>query len=130
MSSNNPFLTPTKAARGLGSAKSGTSHHIRLRVAAIALIFLVPWFLYAIISATTAGYDGARDWVAQPLNAALLLVTAAAVAYHMSLGMQVIIEDYISKTGLRTTLLILNIFAAIALFVAVAVSVIQIWVAG
>lgn len=131
MSTNtNPFLTPTKAARGLGSAKSGTAHHIRLRVAAIALIFLVPWFLYAVISATTAGYDGARAFVAQPLNGALLLITAGAVAYHMSLGMQVIIEDYISKTGLRTTLLILNIFAAIAMFVAVAISVIQIWIAG
>ena len=42
--SNSQFLTPAKAARGLGSAKSGTHHHIGQRVSAIALVFLVPWF--------------------------------------------------------------------------------------
>ncbi|PKP80294.1 MAG: succinate dehydrogenase, hydrophobic membrane anchor protein [Alphaproteobacteria bacterium HGW-Alphaproteobacteria-18] len=128
--SEGQYLTPTKAARGLGSAKSGTQHHIRLRVTAIALVFLVPWFLYAVIKASGAGYEGALVWVGQPINATLLLLTAAAVSYHMRLGMQVIIEDYIAKTGTRTTLLILNTFAAYAMFIAVAMAVVQIWTAG
>ncbi|MFN3610301.1 MAG: succinate dehydrogenase, hydrophobic membrane anchor protein [Hyphomonas sp.] len=128
--SEGQFLTPIKAARGLGAAKSGTLHHIRLRVAALALIFLVPWFIYALIKVSSAGYDGALAWVGQPLNATLLILTAGAVSYHMRLGMQVIIEDYIAKTGMRTTLLILNTFAAIVMFVAVAMAVVQIWIAG
>ncbi|MFN4183687.1 MAG: succinate dehydrogenase, hydrophobic membrane anchor protein [Hyphomonas sp.] len=128
--SEGQYLTPLKAARGLGSAKSGTLHHIRLRVTALALIFLVPWFIYALIKASSAGYEGALDWVGQPLNATLLILTAGAVSYHMRLGMQVIIEDYIAKTGMRTTLLILNTFAAFAMFIAVAMAVVQIWTAG
>ncbi|ABI77817.1 succinate dehydrogenase, hydrophobic membrane anchor protein [Hyphomonas neptunium ATCC 15444] len=127
--SEGQYVTPTKAARGLGSAKSGTQHHIRLRVTAIALAFLVPWCLYAVIKASGAGYEGALAWVGQPINATLLILTAAAVSYHMRLGMQVIIEDYIAKTATRTTLLILNTFAAYAMFIAVAMAVVQIWTA-
>ncbi len=125
--SESPFLTPAKAARGLGSAKSGTAHHIRQRVSAVALVVLVPWFLYAVIRAALGGYEAALAWVAQPLNALLLILTAAAAFYHMRLGMQVVIEDYIGKAGTRAALLVLNSFFAIALFAAVALAVIKVW---
>lgn len=127
--SNGSFLTPAKAARGLGSAKSGTAHHIRQRVSALALIVLVPWFLFALINAATGGYDIARAWAGQPLNAALLVLTAGAAFFHMRLGMQVIIEDYIIGTGLRGALLILNTFVSLALFVAVMLAVVKLLVA-
>ena len=58
------FKTPTAAARGLGSAKSGTGHHIKQRVSAIALVVLIPWFLYAVIAASRGGYEGATAWLA------------------------------------------------------------------
>lgn len=122
------FLTPTKAAQGLGSAKAGTEHHIRQRVSAIALAFLIPWFLFSIINAVNGGYDAAYAWVAKPWNAILLILTAAAAFFHMRLGMQVIIEDYISKHGTRSFLLILNTFAAIAAFIIVLMSVLKIWI--
>lgn len=127
MSSKQDFITPTARARGLGSAKAGTEHHIRQRVSAIALIFLVPWFLFSVINAVQAGHDGALDWVAQPWNAILLILTCGAAFYHMRLGMQVVIEDYIYTPGMKSALLILNSFACIALFVATAVSVLKIW---
>lgn len=130
MSSKSEFLTPVKAARGLGSAKSGTMHHIRQRVSAIALAFLVPWFLYAIICAVSGGYEGALEWIESPLNAILLILTAGTAFFHMRLGMQVVIEDYIAKSGTRSALLILNTFATTALFVVVVVSVLRIWTAG
>ncbi len=123
--SNGSFLTPTKTARGLGSAKSGTAHHVRQRVSALALILLVPWFLFAIINAATGGYDVARAWAGQPLNAALLILTAGAAFYHMRLGMQAIIEDYINRPGSRGAMLILNNFASLGLFVAVALAVVK-----
>jgi succinate dehydrogenase / fumarate reductase membrane anchor subunit len=127
MSSEN-FVTPAKAARGLGSARSGTSHHIRQRVSAIALAVLIPWFLFSIIRTVQTGYVGAAEWVSQPWNAILLVLTAGAAFFHMRLGMQVIIEDYISKHSTRTALLILNTFAVIALFVSVLMAVLKIWI--
>jgi succinate dehydrogenase / fumarate reductase membrane anchor subunit len=125
--SDNDFISPTKATRGLGSAKTGTAHHIHQRVSALALILLVPWFLYAVIRAASGGYDAARAWVSDPLNALLLILTAAAAFYHMRLGMQVVIEDYIGRAGMRGALMILNTFAAGILFAAVFLSVIRVW---
>ena len=126
--SNGHFVTPAKAARGLGSAKSGTTHHIRQRVSAIALVFLVPWFLFSIINAMDAGLEGAQAWAGQPLNAILLILTAGAAFFHMRLGMQVVVEDYIGKAGMKQGLLILNTFVCVGLFAATALSVLKIWI--
>lgn len=126
--SDGKFLTPAKAARGLGSSKSGTHHHITQRVSAIALIFLVPWFIFSAINAIQGGEIAAAEWVAQPLPAILLILTAGATLYHMRLGMQVVIEDYITKPGTRGALLILNSFACIAMFAAITLSVLKLWI--
>ncbi len=125
--SKSPFVTPAKTTRGLGASKTGTSHHIRQRVSALALIVLVPWFLFSIMSAALGGYADAVAWIGSPLNATLLVLTAGAAFYHMCLGMQAVIEDYIGKTGTRAALLILNTFFAAGLFVAVVMSVIRVW---
>lgn len=124
------FKTPAAAARGLGSAKSGTGHHIRQRVSAIALALLVPWFLYAIISASRSGHDGATAFLAQPWNAILMILSLGAAFYHMRLGVQVVVEDYIGKAGMKQGLLILNTFICIGLFAATALSVLKIWISA
>ncbi|WP_018148848.1 succinate dehydrogenase, hydrophobic membrane anchor protein [Henriciella marina] len=124
------FKTPAAAARGLGSAKAGTGHHIKQRVSAIALFFLVPWFLYAVIAATRGGYDGATVWMSQPWNAILLILTLGAAFFHMRLGVQVIIEDYIHKAGMKQGLLILNTFVCVGLFAATALSVLKVWISA
>jgi succinate dehydrogenase / fumarate reductase, membrane anchor subunit len=116
-----------KTARGLGAARSGTHHHVRQRVSALALVVLVPWFLFSVMRAALSGYESALAWVASPLNATLLILTAAAAVYHMRLGMQVVIEDYIAKSGMRSALLILNTFFAAGLFAAILMSVLRIW---
>lgn len=121
------MTTSAKNVRGLGAAGAGTQHHIRQRVSALALLFLVPWFMYSIIHACKAGYEGALTWVAQPVNAILLIITLSAALYHMRLGMQVVIEDYIAKSGSRQALLILSTFAVFALGVATILSVLKIW---
>jgi succinate dehydrogenase / fumarate reductase membrane anchor subunit len=118
--------TPRKTAAGLGAAKSGTAHFIAQRVTALALVPLVVWFLVALVTAFQRGYAGARDFVADPLNAVLLLLLVTAAFHHMQLGLQVVIEDYIERHGARAALLILNVFAAFALWVVAAVSILKI----
>lgn len=118
--------TPLGKVRGLGSAKHGAGHFIAQRVSAIALLFLVPWFLISLIGAVRGGYDGALAWVSEPLNAVLTLLAVGAALYHMRLGMQVVVEDYIAKHGTKNVLLILNTFICVVLFVAAAYAVLKI----
>lgn len=121
--------TPLSRVRGLGSAKHGAGHFIALRVSSIALIFLVPWFLYSIVGAVRGGYDGALGWIADPVNAILTLIAVGAALHHMKLGMQEIVEDYIAKKSTKFTLLILNAFVAVVLFAAAAYAVLKIAIA-
>ncbi len=128
--SGNSIRTPLNKVRGLGSAKEGVTHFIRQRVTAIALIVLVPLVLYSLINATQGGYDTAAAYVANPFNAIVLLLAVGTAFYHMRLGMQVVIEDYIAKHGTKFLLLMLNTFVSIALFAAAAYSIIRIGLAA
>jgi len=118
--------TPLGKVRGLGSAKHGVGHFITQRVSAVGLIFLVPWFLISLIGAVRGGYDGALAWVADPINAVLTLLAVGTALYHMRLGMQVVVEDYITKHSTKNLLLILNTFICVVLFAAAAYAVLKI----
>jgi succinate dehydrogenase / fumarate reductase membrane anchor subunit len=95
-------------------------------VSAIALVVLVPWFLITLIGAVRGGYEGALAYLSDPLNAVVVILAVSAALYHMRLGMQVVIEDYIGKPGLRISLLVLNTFVCIALFATAAYAVLKI----
>lgn len=117
--------TPLGKVRGLGSARKGVEHFIAQRTSAIALIILTPWMLISIITAVRGSYEGAVAWIGSPINSALIIATIGAGVYHMRIGLQVVIEDYIAKTGSRITLLILNTFVSVLVFVAAAVAVLK-----
>ena len=57
------FRTPLARARGLGSAKSGVGHFIAQRVSALALVVLIPLFVWSIASLPSADYETA--WVSR-----------------------------------------------------------------
>ena len=122
------YRTPLANARGLGSAKDGTEHFIKQRVSALALIVLVPWFVISAVLSVRGGYANAIEWMSQPVNAIGLLLLSGAAFFHMRLGLQVVIEDYIHQAGMKQALLILNSFVAIGLFAATAMSVLKIWI--
>jgi succinate dehydrogenase / fumarate reductase, membrane anchor subunit len=121
--------TPLGQVRGLGSAKHGAGHFITQRVSAVALIFLVPWFLITLIGAVRGGYDGALAYIADPFNAVLIILAVGATLYHMRLGMQVVVEDYIARNSTKAVLLILNTFICVTLFAAAAYAVLKIAIA-
>ena len=101
--------------RGLGSAKSGTHHWWMQRVTAVGLVPLVAWLLVSIAGLAGADYTTAKAWVAHPLNSTLLVLFLFAGFYHLKLGGQVIIEDYVHSEGRKVAaLLALNFFAIVA----------------
>ncbi|MEZ5938788.1 MAG: succinate dehydrogenase, hydrophobic membrane anchor protein [Hyphomonadaceae bacterium] len=118
--------TPLGRVRGLGASREGVGHFIAQRVSAIALVFLVPWFMLSLIGAAKGGYDGAVEWIGQPLNAVLILLAVGAGLYHMRLGMQVVIEDYLARPLTKNFKLIASTFLCVFLFAVAAFSVLKI----
>ena len=105
------YSTPLRRARGLGSAKHGVGHFIAQRVSAVALVFLVLWAVAAAVGFARAGgdYQAARIFMASPVNAALLVLFVLAGFFHMHIGMQVVIEDYVGGPVAKAATLIGNI---------------------
>ena len=124
------YRTPLGAARGLGSAKHGVGHFIAQRVSAVALLFLTVWGVLSALAVAGSGYDGARVWLASPVNAALLILLIATGFFHAHLGMRVIVEDYIGRKTTRATLLILNLFVAAGGAVLAALCVLKVALGG
>jgi succinate dehydrogenase / fumarate reductase membrane anchor subunit len=86
---------------GLGSAKDGTAHWWAQRVSAVALIPLGIWFVVALLSLSAFDYVTVRTWIAAPFNGLLVILLVAVTAYHSSLGVNVVIEDYVHSHATR-----------------------------
>jgi len=109
------------------SARHGTKTWKAERWSSVILIPLGLWGLWAGFNLAGQGAEHAAEWIRQPLNAGLLLLTLAISLWHMVLGMRVVIEDYLhGPTGPLTlrlnTLLgwLLFLVAAACLIAAVA----------
>ncbi len=103
-------LTPLKEVRAMGSARSGTSHFFRSRTTGLALGLLTLPFLAILIGLQGASHARMQLAMANPLVAITMLLVVAVSAYHMKLGMQVIIEDYVHDEGRKIAALIANSF--------------------
>jgi succinate dehydrogenase / fumarate reductase membrane anchor subunit len=105
--------TPLKKVRGLGSAKEGTEHFWRQRLTAMSNIPLILFFIGLVLSLHGASYAETKAALSHPLTALVMLMVIISPLYHMRLGMQVIIEDYVHGEGTKVVLLMLNTFFAL-----------------
>ncbi len=122
--------TPLGEVRGLGSAKEGTQHFWQQRLTAVALVPLVIWFLINVIGLIGADYATASAALGSPMVAIPTLLLIGAGFYHMKLGLQVVIEDYVSNEGSKIALLMLNTFFAAAVGLACVYAVLKLSFAG
>jgi succinate dehydrogenase / fumarate reductase membrane anchor subunit len=110
--------TPFKDVEGLGSAKSGTEHFWQQRMTAVANVPLVIFLVWFVISHLGAARSDVVASVQNPFNAIFLALALVSILWHMRLGMQVVIEDYVHGAGARLTCIVLNSFFTAALGVA------------
>jgi len=108
--SNNDMRTPLGKVRGLGSAREGTLHFWRQRLTAIANIPLLLFFVGFLIAINGHGYTDVRAALANPFVGLVLALVLISGLYHMRLGMQIIIEDYVTSEGLKLLTFALNTF--------------------
>jgi succinate dehydrogenase / fumarate reductase membrane anchor subunit len=111
------ILNPLQRVRGLGSAKSGTEHWWHQRLTSVALVPLSVFLVILMVSLIGADHATVVARVGHPLVAVGLILTLIAIAWHMQLGMQVIIEDYVNSPGWKVSALIANTFFAVVIAV-------------
>jgi succinate dehydrogenase / fumarate reductase membrane anchor subunit len=106
--------TPLKRVRGLGSAREGTTHFWRQRITGLALVPLTLFFVGLVVALNGADYASTRAALATPFVAMVFALMVIAGLYHMRLGMQVIVEDYVHNEGAKLVWLMLNTFFTVA----------------
>ncbi len=102
--------TPMGRVRGLGSARSGTRHFWQERLTSVAGIPLTIAFIAIVASVLGRNHAAVVQILGSPLVAILLLLFVFNSAYHMWLGMQVIIEDYVHDDLRKLACLMSNTF--------------------
>src|SRR5262249_43780902 len=88
------WRTPLARVRGFGSARSGTEHFWHQRLTSVALVPLTIIVVLILLSLLGRNHAAVVQILGSPIIAITMLLFIISIAYHMKLGMQVVIEDY------------------------------------
>lgn len=112
------FLTPLAKVRGLGPARTGTGHFWHQRLTAVSNIPLTIAFVVILISLMGRNHAAVVQILGSPLVAIVMLLFIGSITYHMRIGMQVVVEDYVHNELAKFLLLMGNTFFTIAVALA------------
>jgi succinate dehydrogenase / fumarate reductase membrane anchor subunit len=112
------------------STKTGSHHWIMQRISAIGLIPLIIWLVLSLVQIAYDPQGYLPVFFAYPLNAIMAILLVGASLYHGSLGLQVVIEDYVScKIKMHFYKLLIH-FISIVTAVAGIISIIRLHLIG
>jgi succinate dehydrogenase / fumarate reductase membrane anchor subunit len=110
--------TPLGRVRSLGSSHSGTTDFWRQRITAVAMVLLMVPIIVVVMMMLGSNHAGAAQMLGSPPVAIILLLFIIASAWHMKIGMQVVIEDYVHSEQLKLAAIIANNFFSFAVALA------------
>ena len=121
----NEMRTAARRVRGLGAARSGTGHFWHQRVTAVAGIPLTIALIVIVIALLGRSHAAAVQILGSPLVAIIMLLFIFNSAYHMWIGMQEIILDYVHEDKFKFMCLMGNTFFVIAVGLASAFAILK-----
>ena len=114
------YLTDRKRATGMGASKTGTEHHWSMQVSSIALLILVPLFVFTTGWIIGEPYEEVLAYYSHPFPAIVAALTFGVGMMHFKNGAQMMIEDYVHGLAGRLTIIGVTILsyaiAAVAIF--------------
>lgn len=102
------YLTDRKRAMGLGSAKSGTAHFWSMKVSSVALLILIPLFVFTFGPALGGTYEEIVAYYSRPFPAIIAALTIVVGFKHFNDGAQTLIEDYVHGTAQKITIILVT----------------------
>jgi succinate dehydrogenase / fumarate reductase membrane anchor subunit len=110
--------TPLARVRSLGSSHSGTSDFWRQRLTAVAMTVLIVPVIVVVLTLIGSNQAGAKQIFSSLPIAIIMLLFIVASAWHMKIGMQVVIEDYVHNEKIKLASVMANNFFCIAVALA------------
>jgi succinate dehydrogenase / fumarate reductase, membrane anchor subunit len=110
--------TPLGRVRNLGSSHSGTTDFWRQRITAVAMLLLILPVIAVVMMMLGSNQAAAAQMLGSPLVAIVLLLFIIASTWHMKIGMQVVIEDYVHHEQLKLAAIMANNFFCFAVALA------------
>ncbi|MEH6646136.1 succinate dehydrogenase, hydrophobic membrane anchor protein [Sulfitobacter sp.] len=102
------YLTDRKRAKGLGSAKSGTAHHWSMTISSVALLILLPFFVFTFGAALGGTYEEIVAYYSRPFPAIIAALTIAVSFKHFNDGVQTLIEDYVHGLAQKVSIVVMT----------------------
>ena len=110
--------TPLGRVRNLGASHSGTTGFWRQRLTGVAMTLLMIPVIVIIMMTLGSNQAGAKVILGSLPIAVIMLLFIIASAWHMKIGMQVVIEDYVHNEKLKLVSIMLNNFFSVAVALA------------
>jgi succinate dehydrogenase / fumarate reductase membrane anchor subunit len=117
--------TPLGRVRSLGAAHSGTREFWRQRLTGVAMTLLMIPGIVVVMMVVGRNQAGAAQVLGSPWVALILLLFIVASTWHMRIGMQVVIEDYVHHEKLKLASIMANNFFSVAVALAAIYAIIK-----